>query len=83
MDKEITKAEFKRLYFKYATKYGGWTKEYWDRHFEKEESKKYFFTAPNSPDQTRMFINSDSKGHRIFLLSEEAEEAFFEFPTCD
>ncbi len=82
MDREVTKQEFKELFFKYgvALGSGGWNEEYWDAFYEHENNARYFFTEPASPDQVRMFISSGGGTHRIFLLSEEAEESFFEFP---
>ncbi len=78
MDREITKEEFKDLFFKHGVEgSGGWTPDYWDKFFEHEENARYFFTAPNTPDQVRMFISSGGGTHRIFFLSEEAEESFF------
>ena len=56
------------------------TQDYWDSFYENETGKRYFFTEPTSPDQTRMFIESGRDSNRIFLLSEEAEESFFEHP---
>lgn len=56
----------------------GWTEDYWDKFYEREDNARYFFTEPSSPDQVRMFIDSGKGSHRIFLLSEEAEESFFE-----
>ncbi len=82
MEREISKQEFKKLYLKYgqSQEHTGWTQEYWDRFFENETDKRYFFTEPTAPDPTRMFIDFGSDTRRIFLLSEEAEESFFEFP---
>lgn len=82
MEREITKQEFRELYIKYgqSLEYSGWTQDYWDRFYEKETGKRYFFTEPTSPDETRMFIDSGRDTRRIYLLSEEAEESFFEFP---
>lgn len=77
MDKEITKEEFKEIYFKHALPNSGWTEDYWNHFFEKEEGKKYFYTEPELP---RMFISSGKNEHRIFFLTEEAEESFFDFP---
>jgi hypothetical protein len=73
MDREVSKQEFKELFFKY-----GWAEDYWERFHEHEQNARYFFTEPSSPDQTRMFISSGQGEHRIFLLSEEAEESFFD-----
>ena len=82
MEREITKQEFKTLYIKYgqSQKDSGWTEDYWNEFYGNEIGKRYFFTEPIKPDQTRMFINSGSNTERIFLLSEEAEESFFEYP---
>jgi hypothetical protein len=80
MDREVTKQEFRELFFKHGVAHdsGGWTESYWDRFYEHEENARYFFTEPASPDQTRMFISSGQGKHRIFLLSEEAEDSLFE-----
>jgi hypothetical protein len=80
MEEEITKERFRELYSYYATPNSGWTKDYWNRFYEKEEGKRYFFTKPETPESTRMFIVSDGTNHRIVFLTEEAEESFFDFP---
>ncbi len=79
-DKEITKEEFKRLFFYYGVsqKDSGWTSDYWNKFFENEEGKRYFFTAPDRPEQDRMFIDQAKDARRIYLLTEEAEESFFD-----
>jgi len=33
-EKEVSKEEFKALYFKYATPYSGWTEDCWNKFFE-------------------------------------------------
>lgn len=79
MEQEITKAEFKVFYFRYATPNSGWTEEYWNHFHKHEEGKRYFFTNPATPESTRMFIVSDDDKHRMVFLSEESEESFFDF----
>jgi hypothetical protein len=79
-EEEITKAAFKELYFHYGTPGSGWTADYWNRFYESEEGKKYYFSRPETPSSTRMFIISDSVNHRMVFLTEEAEESFFDFP---
>jgi hypothetical protein len=74
---EISKQEFKTLYVRYGESQG-WTEDYWNHFFENETGKRYFFTEPKEPNQTRMFIDSGADTRRIYLLSEEAEESFFE-----
>ena len=80
MEEEITKEKFKELYFKYATRHSGWAEDYWNKFYEEEKGKKYFFSEPTSTDSIRMFIVSDSEKHRMVFLTEDAEESFFDFP---
>ena len=80
MEEEITKEKFKYFYFKYATPNSGWTEDYWNHFYEKEEGREYYFAEPVTPESTRMFIVSDSTKHRMIFLTEEAEESFFDFP---
>ncbi len=80
MDRELTRQEFKELFFKHgvAQNSSGWTGDHWDKFYEHENNARYFFTEPASPEQVRMFVSSGECSHRIFLLSEEAEESLFE-----
>ena len=83
--REVTKEEFKKLYFELgggaAT---GWDLNYWNRFFPDNEGSdmKYFVEEPGTPEHTRMTIVTDgsAKEHRLFFLTEEAEDRFFEFP---
>lgn len=77
MDKEVSKEEFKVAYFKHATPDSGWTGEYWNLFYEKEEGKRYFYAAPESSHATRMFIISNESTRRMIFLTEDAEENFF------
>lgn len=80
MQAEVTKREFKDLYFKYATPNSGWTEDYWKQFYENEEGKRYFFASPETPESIRMFIMSGGGEHRMIFLTEDAEESFFDFP---
>lgn len=80
MEEEVTKERFKDLYFKHATPNSGWTEDYWNHFYEKEEGKRYFFTKPATSESTRMFIVSGDNKHRLIFLTEDAEESFFDFP---
>jgi hypothetical protein len=82
MEEEVSKAKFKALYFNYATPDSGWTEAYWNKIYQQEEGKKYFFTPPATPESTRMFIVSEASGHRMVFLTEDAEESFFDFPVA-
>ena len=78
---EVTKEQFKEMYFKYGRLTDGWDQHYWDTFFEKTEPipMKYMAEEPASVQHTRMMIVSDYSQHeyRLFFLTEEAEEGFF------
>ena len=83
--KEVTKEEFRQLYFKLgggaAT---GWDLNYWNTFLADNErtDMKYLVEEPETPEHTRMMIVTDNsaKEHRLFFFTEESEERFFEFP---
>jgi hypothetical protein len=77
MDVQVSKDEFKKLYFNYAQPNSGWTEDYWNQFFELEKDKSYFFEEPESPATDRMMIVSGDNGHRMIFLTENSEEAFF------
>lgn len=78
-EEEITKEKFKYSYFKYAASNSGWTEDYWNHFYEKEEGKRYFFTKPETQKSTRMFIMEEGVKRRMIFLTEDAEESFFYF----
>jgi hypothetical protein len=80
---EISKSVFKEIYFQQASTESGWTHSYWDTFFEGEVNVKYFVIRPRSVEDNRMFIRSGDGMHCIYFLTEEAEESFFNMPTCD
>ena len=81
--KEVTKEQFKEIYFRLgggaAT---GWGPVYWNRFFENEKmpGMKYLAEEPPTPEHTRMMIVSGRNECRLFFLTEESEESFFDFP---
>lgn len=79
--REVSKEEFRQAYFRYGRGEGGWTQDYWIRLFERtpEREMKYRLEDPTSPDQTRMMVVTDAAAgeHRLFLMTEEAEDGFF------
>lgn len=79
-DQQITKAEFKVMYFKHALPNSGWTETYWNKFYENENDKLYYYAQPETPASTSMFIISDNIKHRMVFLNEDAEESFFDFP---
>jgi hypothetical protein len=81
--KEITKSQFKKLFFKHLTPESGWSRGDWkslarDRGFE----MKYMVEEPASSEHTRLYIVSDygSREHRMFFMTLESDEALHEHP---
>ncbi len=83
--KEVTREKFREMYFERgggnAT---GWGAEYWNKVFEdgKRTDMKYLLEEPATAEHTRMMIVTDEerKEYRLFFLTEESEESFFDFP---
>jgi len=76
--KEASKAEFKEMYFKHGGERDGWSASYWEQFYENPpKPMKYQVEEPPSPEHTRMMIVSDAAEHRLFFMTEEAEESFF------
>lgn len=83
--KVVTKEQFKEIYCRLgggtAT---GWGLECWNTLFEGEERSgmKYLVEEPATPEHTRMMIVTDygRNEYRLFFLTEESEESFFDFP---
>lgn len=78
MEEEVSKEKFKELYFTHATANSGWTEEYWNLFYEKQEDQRFFFSKPASAQHTRMFIISEGSKHRLVFLTEEGEESLFD-----
>ena len=84
--KRSTKDQFRETYFKLGGgDTTGWGLEYWNQFFEddnKNPGMKYLVEEPETPKHTRMMIVTDFSTHeyRMFFLTEEAEERFFDFP---
>ena len=80
MQKELTKAEFKKAYMSYRTDGDGWTDDYWDHFYENQPDKKFFFTAPETPAHDRMFISESGRQVHLFFMTSESEESLFDYP---
>jgi hypothetical protein len=76
----VTHSQFKKLYFQYAQPHSGWTEDYWNRFFETKKEDVYYFEEPDSPVANRMMISSGQNTHRMFFMTEDAEESFFQKP---
>jgi hypothetical protein len=81
--KEVTKEQFKEIYFRLGGGLG-WDADYWNKFFEVERRSgmKYLMEEPATPEHTRMMIVTDygANEYRLFFLTEESEESFFRFP---
>jgi hypothetical protein len=79
---EVSKEQFRAMYFKYGRAVDGWGQAYWDEFFEEEKPMpmKYLVQEPESPGHCRMMIVSDygRREYRMFFLTEEAEERLFD-----
>ena len=79
---EVSKARFKAVYDEFGRGADGWTPAYWQRFYETDRvpPMKYRVELPQRADQTRMMIVDDFglREHRLFFLSEEAEERHFD-----
>lgn len=82
--KEITKKEFKKIYFAHPDKEmsSKALQDDWDMFYEHEKCAKYFFEEPPSAAHTRLFVVKDYSVknkiiYRIFFVTEESEEEFF------
>lgn len=83
--KEVTKEEFKEIYFRLGDGAAtGWDLEYWNKFFEDEKrpGMKYLLKEPETPEHTRMMIVTDysRNEYRLFFFTEENEESFFDYP---
>ena len=84
MEKEVTREEFKALFFKHATPDSGWTHASWEGIGKNPDgNKKYFYRPPATPQDDRMFIGNGNDMCRMYFLTSESEERFFDHPGRD
>lgn len=82
---EVTKERFKEVYFRLGGgDSSGWTADYWRKYFEDEVEPgwRFMVEGPGSPGHDRMWIVADqeSKEYRLFFLTEQSTEDFFDYP---
>ena len=80
MEKEVSKAEFKKAYMQYRGERSGWTDRYWQHFFENEEGKRYFLELPETPEHDRLFLTTSGDRRHMYFLTLQAEESFFDHP---
>lgn len=79
--KEVTKEEFKAMYFKHGLAKDGWGHAYWEDFYEHPKRKgiKYLVKKPTNNLETRMMIVNDysTNEHRLFFVAPHHEEGLF------
>ena len=80
MAKELSKAEFKKMYMHHRTDGDGWTDDYWDHFFEKKTGKRYFYEKPKTAEHKRMFVNQSIESVSLYFMTLDSEESFFDYP---
>ncbi len=85
--KEVTKSEFKRVYFELGGERGGWTAAYWQRAFEDSPrpDMRFLVEEPETPRHTEMWLVSDhgAREHRLFFKTPEGSDDMLTFPSTD
>ena len=80
MKKKLSKTEFKKMYMTYRTDGDGWSDKYWEHFYEQQKAKQYFFTEPETPEHTRMFISESHGSLHLFFMTSDSEESIFDYP---
>lgn len=82
--KQVSKGLFKDIYFRLRGESSVWTADYWWDVIEPytELGWRFMVEEPRSAEHNRMFIVTDHKAmeHRLFFMTEQSEEDFFEWP---
>ena len=83
--REGTKDEFKEIYFRLGGgQSSGWTADYWQKFFEEAAKPgwRFMIQEPGSPDHDQMWIVTDNevKEYRLFFMTEESTDNFFDYP---
>lgn len=79
-EQEVTKDEFKKLYLTYGGEGTGWTLAHWDEFYEELKGVRFVFIPPKDDTENRLFIVEGDDEISMFLMSEEAEDRFFDYP---
>ena len=82
--REVTKSEFKDIYFRLGGGRDGWDEAYWNESLEHDarSDMKFKVEEPETPRHVRMMIVTDfgAHEHRLFFMTEEGEDDLFQFP---
>ena len=85
--REVTKDEFKRIYFTLGRGRGGWDAEYWKHTFDAaaRPGMKFMVEDPVTPAHTAMWIVSDYavNEYRLFFRTDDESDTMLEFPDTE
>jgi len=85
--REVTKSEFKQIYFKLGGGRDGWDARHWKRVFEDDPrpGMRFMVEKPATARDTTMWIVSDygANEYRLFFRTEEHSDAMLEFPSTE
>jgi len=85
--REVTKSEFKQIYFELGGGRDGWDAAHWKRVFEDEPhpGMRFMVEEPATAHDTTMWIVSDygANEHRLFFRTEEHSDSMLEFPSTE
>lgn len=85
--REVTKDEFKRIYFELGGCRDGWDAAHWKQTFEDNPrpGMKFRVEDPETEEDTCMWIVSDFavNEYRMFFRTPERSDSILEFPDID
>ena len=85
--REVTKSEFKQIYFELGGGSNGWDAAHWKREFEDDPrpGMRFMVEEPATARDTTMWIMSDyvANEYRLFFRTEEHSDTMLEFPSTD
>lgn len=80
--KQVSKGLFEEMYFRLGGESSGWTADYWREVIEPLAGLGWRFMVeePRSAEHNRMWVVTDHKAmeHRLFLMTEQSAEDFFD-----
>mgnify|MGYP001056428289 CR=1 FL=1 len=85
--REVTRSEFKRIYFELGGERDGWTAAQWKRTFEDDPrpGMKFLVEDPASESDTSMWLVSDFEAneYRLFFRTAERSDNMLVFPDTE
>ena len=84
--KEVTKEEFKAIFIKYGkSQLPPKGEGYWNQVYELrlKDNMRYIIRLTESPEEDQMMIVEDGNEIRLFFMTDDRVEAFFDFPGKD